>query len=100
MRTIDTAAGSEYLTAVVTETFGQSLEDATVEVAMSESNTNPPHTGWAAADLVAVDGPVMTASVLVDSGTDKITRGYLWVRVTDNPEVIPRCCHNDSITIL
>lgn len=100
MRTIDTAVAEEFIVGIVTETGGLDLGLATFQVAMSTSASAVPATGWADADDVEIDGATARVALLVTAATPKITHGYLWTKTVDRNETIPRCCKNESITIL
>lgn len=80
-----TQGAKEYVGAKVTDTAGADLSGATFEVALGDYQTPP--TTWQTPDGLSVDDAVATVRLLVDN-VDQIGKGYLWVKVTDNPEVI------------
>lgn len=97
MRTIRTDLGAEeYLAVEVTERTGQSLDTATI--ALSIGTADQPG-DWATPDVVEHDGASLVAKLLVTSDTPRIEAGYVWVKVGDNPETLPRRCDRDLVTI-
>ena len=101
MRTINVTAGAkEYLTAVVTETTGADLAAATFEVALGSSRVTPPTTGWQAPDATERAGAVVRTSLLVDDVAQIGNPRWLWVRVTDSPELIPIACSERAVAIV
>ncbi|WP_426243656.1 hypothetical protein [Nocardioides sp. LHG3406-4] len=100
MRTIDVTAGAkEFVTAALAEKNDASLAGATFEVSLGSSTTKAPDDGWQAPDEQEVTGSTASVSLLIDNA-DQIGRWYLWVKLTDSPEVILLACRNDSISVV
>lgn len=88
----------EYVTGRVTERDGKDLSAAGFEVGLGGSDTPP--VVWSEASAVSVDGATAHVSMLVGAGTALVDRAYLWVRVTDAPEVLPRRCEGGTVTVI
>jgi hypothetical protein len=100
-RTIRVSQGAaEYVTGRVQELEGADLTDATFEVGLGSHDQAP--TVWSEpADLrLEDDGSVAFVSMLVDDSVAPRARGWLWVRVTDVPEVMPRRCDGGFVEIV
>lgn len=84
---IDVTRGEkEYVVGKVTEKNGRDLAEATFMVGLGKAALPP--TTWQAPDLLEVNGAVAVVSLLVDEIAQIGDKQYLWVKVTDNPEVI------------
>jgi hypothetical protein len=85
-RVINVTAGEkEYVTAVLT---GDDLTGATFSVGLSTSTVTPPGS-WTAADLVNSTPTETRVSMLVQGAPmANAARQFLWVRVTDIPEIL------------
>jgi hypothetical protein len=82
-----TNGAKEYAANKVTEANGVDLETATFTVGLGLYAT-PPAT-WQAPNAQEVSGSTATVKLLVDDVAQVSAKAqYLWVKVTDNPEVI------------
>jgi hypothetical protein len=88
MTTIWVSKGAaEYIGGTVTETTGADITEASFEIGLSSTAT-PPDTFSTPDDVDNPTPSTATVKLLVDDSTEPGTY-TCWVRVTDNPEVLP-----------
>ena len=92
-----TAGGIEYASALITDTTGQDLTAATFQVGLGTNSRTAP-AAWQAPDVQESVGTNVRVKLLIDGITPG--RYWLWVKITDTPEIIPTACTNDVITIV
>lgn len=91
-KTIWVSTGAqEYVGGSVTEITGEDISTATLEVGLSTSPNTPPD-DWATPD-VDEEGTTTSSRVvkLLVTDTTELGTYYCWVRVSDIPEIAPRC---------
>lgn len=72
---------------------GLTFDAQVVQMAFLASSTAEPDTGdWVAATWLTAAGTSRTCGVLVGPGALVLAEGtwYVWTRLTDTPEIIPR----------
>ena len=85
------AGGIEYASALVTETTGLDITNDTFVVGLStDQNTPPP--SWQVPDVQQNVGTNVRVKMLIQGQAPGTY--WLWVKVTDNPEIIPLVCTN------
>ena len=84
-----TAGGIEYASALITDSLGNDLSFASFVVGLSTDEGTAP-TVWKAPDVQESVGTNMRVKMLIQ-GKQPGTY-FLWVKVTDNPEIIPLVC--------
>ncbi len=94
------SGGVEYVGVTITETSGQNITGATVELSLGTS-TDPGV--WRAPDDDKSPSPSIRTVKLLIGGSyrppQRSTGYYLWWRLTDSPEVAPRCQRSEKIEI-
>lgn len=88
----------EYATGLFTETEGKDMTSATAQIGLSSDRATPPTT-WEAPD--ATSRPTVSTirvSKLIDTDV-AIGTYWLWIKVTDSPEVLPRVAGNSSFIV-
>lgn len=93
---IDVSNGAtEYTWPVtITETTGKDISTDTIQISLGTANT--PGT-WTTGVLTRPAASSATVKLLV---TNSVTPGtyYVWVKVADSPEIIPRKAHRVTVT--
>jgi hypothetical protein len=98
-RVIRVSAGAvEYVTGKVTDKSGADLTGSTFQVGLG--GWDAPPASWRVPDLVEFEGlTTVRVSMLVDSSFPEVERAHMWVKVSDAPEVLPRRCDGNTITV-
>lgn len=92
-----TAGATEYTWPVtITETNGADISGGLVQIALG-SYTDPGP--WRIPDVITRPTPSSaTVKMLLGNGAPTAGTYYVWVRVTDTPEVVPRRAHRVEVT--